>query len=372
MRRSIRYRSSVQIRAVGVGGGGRKAIDRMILKGLKGVNIDFIAVDTDRQSLANSRSSTTIQIGKNLTQGLGTEGNARQGRRAAYEAGQEIKQSIQGSDMVFIIAAMGGGAGSGASSVIAEIAQDLGIFTIAIVTRPFYSEGSERARVAEEGIQLLATHVDTLIVIPNDRLLGFSRKNIKLTEAFGIAGDVIHQGVQVISDLINVPGLINLDVANIKAIMAKKGTTLMTVGSAAGRDRARIAAEKAKMSPLLGLAINGARGMLVNITAGPNLNLWETEVATKILRDTTHPGADFILGTVIDEKMGDEIRITVIATGFYNELWNQWSLPQTPKFAEQVASTPAQKSWPAVQPSEPVSRSRTDFSFAKYQMPAFQ
>ncbi len=306
--------SFARIKVVGVGGGGCNAVDRMIEEGLTG--IEFIAVNTDAQDLLLSKAPTRVRIGDKLTRGLGAGGNPEVGRKAAEESAEELYNVLKGSDMVFVTAGLGGGTGTGAAPVVAQIAKEVGALTIGVVTRPFAFEGSKRAQAAEAGITKLKEHADTLIVIPNDRLLQIVDKKIGIVEAFRIADDVLRQGIQGISELITVPGLINLDFADVKAIMSEGGAALMAVGRASGEDRARVAAEQAISSQLLDITIDGARGILFNITGGPNLTLFEVNQAAAIIKETAHPDCNLIFGAVIDPNMGDEIRITVIATGF--------------------------------------------------------
>lgn len=306
--------SFANIKVVGVGGGGCNAVDRMIEEGLQGV--EFIAINTDAQALMLSKASTRVRIGDKLTRGLGSGGNADTGKKAAEESSDELYEVLKGSDMVFITAGMGGGTGTGACSIVAQIAKEVGALTIGVVTRPFTFEGSRRIQNAETGIGSLKEQADTLIVIPNDRLLQIVDKRANLQDAFRIADDVLHQGVQGISELITVPGLINLDFADVRTIMSEGGAALMAVGRASGDDRAREAAEKAISSQLLDITIDGARGILFNVTGGPDLTLFEVNQAAAIIKETAHPDVNLIFGAVVDPNMGDEIRITVIATGF--------------------------------------------------------
>ena len=306
--------SFARIKVIGVGGGGCNAVDRMIEEGLTG--IEFVAVNTDAQDLLLSKAPTRVRIGDKLTRGLGAGGNPEVGRKAAEESAEELYNVLKGSDMVFVTAGLGGGTGTGAAPVVAQIAKEVGALTIGVVTRPFAFEGSKRAQAAEAGIAKLKEHADTLIVIPNDRLLQIVDKKIGIIEAFRIADDVLRQGIQGISELITVPGLINLDFADVKAIMSEGGAALMAVGRASGEDRARVAAEQAISSQLLDITIDGARGILFNITGGPGLTLFEVNQAAAIIKETAHPDCNLIFGAVIDPNMGDEIRITVIATGF--------------------------------------------------------
>lgn len=306
--------SFANIKVVGVGGGGCNAVDRMIEEGLQGV--DFIAVNTDAQALMLSKAPTRVRIGEKLTRGLGSGGNSEIGRKAAEESSEEIYAVLRGSDMVFITAGMGGGTGTGASPIVAQISKEIGALTIGVVTRPFTFEGARRIQAAEAGITKLKEQADTLIVIPNDRLLQIVDKRANLQDAFRVADDVLRQGVQGISELITVPGLINLDFADVRTIMLEGGAALMAVGEAKGEDRAREAAEKAISSQLLDITIDGARGILFNVTGGPDLTLFEVNQAAAIIKETAHPDVNLIFGAVIDPNMKDQIRITVIATGF--------------------------------------------------------
>jgi cell division protein FtsZ len=303
-----------RIKVLGVGGGGSNALNRMIKAGLKGV--EFIAVNTDLQALTMSEAGRKIQIGQKLTKGLGAGANPEVGRRAAEESRGTIAKSLQGGDMIFITAGMGGGTGTGAAPLIAELSREAGALTVGVVTLPFRFEGKQRLRQAEQGIGELKEKVDSLIVIPNDRLLSVTGKKTPMVEAFRIADDVLRQGVQGISDLIAVPGLINLDFADVKTIMKETGTAQMGVGVGNGDDRAIEAASAAISSPLLGTSIDGARGILLNITGGPDLSLFEVNTAAKTVTEAADPGADIIFGAVIDESMKDQIKIIVIATGF--------------------------------------------------------
>jgi len=303
-----------EIKVVGVGGGGNNAVNRMIQFGLKGV--EFIAVNTDKQALFASQANQKIQIGEKLTKGLGAGANPEIGQRAAEESREEIMQALKGADMVFITAGMGGGTGTGAAPVIAEIAKDLGILTVGVVTKPFMFEGRQRMINADKGIQELKQRVDTLITIPNDRLLQIVEKRTTVLEAFRMADDVLRQGVQGISDLIAVPGLINLDFADVRTIMKERGLAHMGIGRGSGEGRALEAAKQAIQSPLLETTIEGARGVLLNITGGENLSLYEVNEAAELVSQAADPDANIIFGAVIDESLQDEIRITVIATGF--------------------------------------------------------
>jgi cell division protein FtsZ len=302
------------IKVVGVGGGGNNAVDRMIKAGLKGV--EFVTINTDAQTLALSEANTKIQIGVQLTKGLGAGANPEIGQRAAEESRDEIREALKGADMVFVTAGMGGGTGTGASPVIAEIAKEVGALTVGVVTKPFTFEGRRRMSAAEKGIQNLRSRVDTLITIPNDRLLQVVEKRTSIVDAFRMADDVLRQGVQGISDLIAVPGLINLDFADVKTIMTETGSALMGIGVSKGENRAAEAARAAISSPLLETSIEGARGVLLNITGDANLGLFEVNEAAEIITAAADPEALIIFGAVIDERLQGEIRVTVIATGF--------------------------------------------------------
>jgi cell division protein FtsZ len=303
-----------QIKVVGVGGGGNNAVNRMIDAGLKGV--EFISVNTDKQALYLSKATQKIQIGDKLTRGLGAGANPEVGQKAAEENKDEITQALKGADLIFVTAGMGGGTGTGAAPVVAEIAKEMGVLTVGVVTKPFLFEGKKRMVHADQGINILKDKVDTLVTIPNDRLLQVVDKKTPITEAFRVADDVLRQGVQGISDLITVPGLINLDFADVKTIMLNTGLAHMGIGMASGEGRAIEAAKQAIASPLLETTINGATGVLLNITGGPNLTLYEVNEAAEEVKSAADPDANIIFGAVINEALGDEIRITVIATGF--------------------------------------------------------
>ncbi|OPL10462.1 MAG: cell division protein FtsZ [Firmicutes bacterium ML8_F2] len=303
------------IKVVGIGGGGSNAVNRMIAAGLQGV--DFCAVNTDAQALYLANASLKLQIGEQLTKGLGAGANPEIGQKAAEESRNAIESMLKGSDMVFITAGMGGGTGTGAAPVIAEIAQKLGALTVGVVTRPFSFEGRKRKQQADEGISALKEKVDTLITIPNDRLLQVVEKKTPILEAFRVADDVLRQGVQGISDLIAVPGLINLDFADVRTIMAETGPALMGVGQGSGENRTVEAAKAATNSPLLETSIEGARGILINVTGGSDLGLYEVNEAAEIISEYADPEANIIFGAVIDENYQDQVRVTVIATGFY-------------------------------------------------------
>ncbi|MDN5293521.1 MAG: cell division protein FtsZ [Eubacteriales bacterium] len=310
----IEIEQYANIKVVGVGGGGSNAVNRMIMAGLKGV--EFIAINTDAQALSRSQAPQKIQIGAKLTKGLGAGANPEIGKKAAEESREELVKALKGADMVFVTAGMGGGTGTGAAPIVAEVAKEVGALTVGVVTKPFTFEGKKRMTQAEQGIANLKSKVDTLITIPNDRLLQVIDKHTSIVEAFRIADDVLRQGVQGISDLIAVPGLINLDFADVKTIMQETGTALMGIGVASGENRAAEAARMAISSPLLETSIEGARGVLLNITGGSNLSLFEVNEAAEIIASAADPEANIIFGAVIDEEMEDEVRVTVIATGF--------------------------------------------------------
>ncbi|MGA2111329.1 MAG: cell division protein FtsZ [Anaerolineales bacterium] len=303
-----------RIKVVGVGGGGQNAVNRMLAEGLSG--IEFISVNTDAQALLLANAPMRVRIGEKSTRGLGAGGNPEVGRKAAEESAEELYEVIKGADMVFITGGMGGGTGTGAAPIVAQIAKEIGALTIGVVTRPFTFEGTRRAQTAEGGIAKLKEHVDTLIVIPNDRLLQLVEKKASLQDSFRLADDVLRQGIQGISELITVPGLINLDFADVRAIMSEGGAALMAVGRGSGDDRARKAAEQAISSQLLDITIDGARGILFNVTGGSDLSLFEVNEAAAIIKETAHPDVNLIFGAVIDPSLADEVRITVIATGF--------------------------------------------------------
>jgi cell division protein FtsZ len=302
------------IKVVGVGGGGCNAVNRMIAEQIAGVQ--FVAVNTDAQALQLSPAEVRIRIGDKLTKGLGVGGDPARGLRAAEESRDELFDAVRGAEMVFVTAGMGGGTGTGASPIVAEVAKEAGALTIGVVTKPFGFEGTKRRRDAEEGIQRLQDKVDTLIVIPNDRLLDACDEKATVEEAFRTADDVLLQGIQGISEIITLPGEINLDFADVRKIMAEAGPALMAIGRGSGTDRAADAAAMAISSPLLDVSINGAKGVLFNITGGRNLGLLELNAAAQVIRDVVDPDAEIIFGTATDPKLGDEVKITVIATGF--------------------------------------------------------
>ncbi|MFN3332589.1 MAG: cell division protein FtsZ, partial [Caldilinea sp.] len=303
-----------QIKVVGVGGGGQNAVNRMIEEGIQGV--EFIAVNTDAQALMLSNAPQRLRIGEKITKGLGSGGNPEIGLRAADESREELRQLLTGADMVFVTAGMGGGTGSGASSVVAQVAREEGALTIGVVTRPFTFEGTQRRRNAEQAIETLQNSVDTLITIPNDRLLQIAGKSASVKQAFTMADDVLRQGIQGISELITIPGLINLDFADVKTIMQDGGAALMAIGRGSGENRAREAAERAIQSALLDVSIEGARSIIFNIKGGEDMSLYEVNEAAEVIRASAHPECNIIFGAVIDADIKDEIQLTVIATGF--------------------------------------------------------
>jgi cell division protein FtsZ len=331
-----------RIKVIGVGGGGSNAVNRMMEEGIKGV--EFIAANTDAQALMLSKAPTRVRLGEKVTRGLGAGGDPAMGKKAAEESAEELYQVLKNSDMVFVTAGMGGGTGTGAAPIVAQVAKESGALTIGVVTRPFTFEGTRRMKAAEEGINALKEHADTLIVIPNDRLLQLTTKKASLQEAFRMADEVLHQGIQGISELITIPGLINLDFADVRAIMSEGGAALMAVGIGSGEERAKQAAEQAISSQLLDITIDGARGVLFNVTGGPDLTLFEVNQAAAIIRETTHPDVNMIFGAVIDPEMGDSIRITVIATGFERSstrsLWRSTASPRRTERARPLSALP--------------------------------
>jgi cell division protein FtsZ len=314
MAKQIFTPSPARIKAIGIGGGGSNAITRMVREGIKGV--DFIAMNTDGQALALAEAPTRIQLGEKLTRGLGAGGDHKVGAKSAEESLDIIEEIVSGADMVFIAAGMGGGTGTGGIPVVAEVAKKSGALTIAVVTKPFTFEGMHRREVAEEGLLELTNKVDTLIIIPNDRLLQLCDAKTTVDNAFRLADDALRLGVQAISEVVTVPGLINLDFADIKSVMKDAGPAWMSVGRAGGQSRATEAAKAAMASPLLDVSINGATGVLFNITGGPSLTLFECNEAAEVVGQAVDPEANIIFGVVFDPKMDSEIRITVIATGF--------------------------------------------------------
>src|SRR5574341_682569 len=341
-----------RIKVIGVGGGGQNAVNRMIEEGIQGV--EFIASNTDAQALTLSRAPTRVRLGDKLTRGLGAGGDPEIGRKAAEESADELYSVLKGADMVFVTAGMGGGTGTGAAPIVAQVAKEGGALTIGVVTRPFTFEGGRRSQAGEAGVAKMKEHAHTLISIPNDRLLQLADKKSSLQAAFRLADDVLHQGIQGISELITVPGLINLDFADVRTIMQERGTALMAVGHASGDSRAVDAAQSAVRSPLLDMTIDGARGVLFNVTGGPDLSLFELNEAAEIIRSMTDPNVNLIFGAVIDPSMKDEVRITVIATGF-DGIAKRHSTPAA--MAHMPPTAPAAPPAPVQQP-QPVERGK--------------
>ena len=355
-----------EIKVVGAGGGGVNAVNRMIEAGLKGA--EFIAVNTDAQALLMSDADIKLDIGRELTRGLGAGSNPEVGRQAAEDHREELVEVLKGSDMVFVTAGEGGGTGTGAAPVIAEIAKGLGALTIGVVTRPFGFEGRRRSIQAENGIQALKEKCDTLIVIPNDRLLTVAGDKTTMMQAFKMADEVLLQGVQGITDLITIPGVINVDFADVRAILSDAGSSLMGIGYGSGNGRASTAARQAISSPLLEASIEGARGILLNISGGSDLGLFEFNEAAEIVHAVAHPDANIIVGTAIDDDMGDEVRVTVIAAGF-----DRWDEQRTGKAAE--SPSPKRPSLTAVpdRPADPfASEGDDDLDFEDdFDVPSF-
>jgi len=314
MAKQIYTPTPARIKAIGIGGAGSNAITRMVREGIKGV--DFIVMNTDGQALALAEAPTRIQLGEKLTRGLGAGGDHKVGTRAAEESRDIVEDIVQGADMVFIAAGMGGGTGTGGIPVVAEVAKQTGALTIGVVTKPFTFEGTHRSQVAEEGLINLSSKVDTLIIIPNDRLLQLCDAKTTVDSAFRLADDALLLGVQAISEVVTIPGLINLDFADIKSVMKDAGPAWMSVGKAGGQSRAAEAAKAALASPLLDVSVNGATGVLFNITGGPSLTLFECNEAAQVISQAVSPNANIVFGVVFDPKMDSEVRITVIATGF--------------------------------------------------------
>lgn len=340
-----------KIKVIGVGGGGNNAVNRMIEHGVEGV--EFIAVNTDAQALNLSKAETKVQIGTKLTRGLGAGANPEVGKKAAEESKEQLEEVLSGADMIFVTAGMGGGTGTGAAPVIAQVAKELGALTVGVVTRPFSFEGRRRSNQAVSGIDTLKSNVDTLIVIPNDRLLEIVDKNTPMLEAFREADNILRQGVQGISDLIAKPGLINVDFADVKTIMFDKGSALMGIGVATGETRATEAAKKAISSPLLETSIDGAHGILMNITGGTNLSLYEVQEAADLVTNAADEEVNVIFGSVINENLNDEIVVTVIATGFDE------SIQKAEAAKRDIRPTLNQKQHAATRaPEEPIQRER--------------
>ena len=353
--------NAANIKVIGVGGGGVNAVDRMIQDGLAGV--EFIAVNTDGQQLVKSEAETKLDIGRDVSRGLGAGADPAVGKRAAEENIEVIRATLEGADMVFVTAGEGGGTGTGAAPIVAAIARELGALTIGVVTRPFEWEGLQRANNAIHGIDALRKSVDTLIVIPNDRLLEISEDNLSIIEAFHLADNVLRSGVKGISDLITIPGLVNLDFADVKAIMQNAGTALMGIGAASGDDRAMRATENAISSPLLEASIDGAHGVLLSFQSGADFSLKEMSAAARLVKESVDPNANIIVGTIIDEALGDEVRVTVIAAGFDESedvlLKDSPSAQQRPPERIQEPVKPVEPRYeapPVATPSRPVAQ----------------
>ncbi len=371
-----------QIKVVGVGGGGQNAVNRMIEADVQGV--EFIAVNTDAQALMLSNAPQRLRIGDKLTRGLGSGGKPEIGLRAAEESRDEIEQMFEGADMVFVTAGLGGGTGSGAAPVISSIARESGALTIGVVTKPFTFEGTQRRRIAETTLDRLRESVDTLITVPNDRLLHILDKKTAIRDSFIVADDVLRQGIQGISELITVPGLINLDFADVRSIMLDGGSALMSIGRASGENRAQEAAQQAIQSSLLDVSIEGAQGILFNVKGGADLSLFEVNEAAEMIRANAHPEANIIFGAVIDESMKDELHMTVIATGFdkgrrpeQSSTTTSRQHPAAQSGARQTGSTqppqqaPQQPSQPQPKPKEPIDFPVRSFDREDLDIPAF-
>jgi cell division protein FtsZ len=337
----ITFSSAARIKVIGVGGGGSNAVNRMIASDIEG--IEFWTMNTDAQALSHSDATRRIQLGQKLTRGLGAGGNPAIGQKAAEESREEIAMALEGADLVFITAGMGGGTGTGAARIVAEVAKEMGALTVGVVTRPFTFEGRRRTNQAEEGISGLQSQVDTLIIIPNDKLLQAINEQTPVQEAFRIADDVLRSGVQGISDIITIPGLINVDFADVRTVMADAGSALMGIGEGSGKSRAREAAIQAITSPLLESSIEGARGVVLNITGGADMTLIEVNTAAETIYEVVDPNANIIFGAVIDPQMQGEMRITVIATGFTGEISEPVSRPRSGGASSRPAHIPIEQ-----------------------------
>jgi len=349
------------IKVIGVGGGGTNAVNRMVDSGIRGV--EFVAVNTDRQALLLSKAASKIQIGEKITRGLGAGANPDIGAQAAEESKSEITEALRGADMVFVTAGMGGGTGTGAAPIVAACAKEMGILTIGVVTKPFTFEGKKRLSQADRGIESLKSKVDTLVVIPNDKLLQVIDRKTSIVEAFKMADDVLRQGVQGISDLIAVPGLVNLDFADVKTIMLNTGMAHMGIGRASGESRAEEAAKQAVQSPMLETSIEGARGVIINITGGTNLGLHEVNTAAELVQRSVDPEANIIFGAVIDETLEEDIVITVIATGFEDEERNKLGSMPVNKIVDKAWEQTI-KANPA--PAEPAAAPASDLDIPSF------
>jgi cell division protein FtsZ len=358
----ITFSNAARIKVIGVGGGGSNAVNRMIASDIEG--IEFWTMNTDAQALSHSDATRRIQLGQKLTRGLGAGGNPAIGQKAAEESREEIAHALEGADLVFITAGMGGGTGTGAARIVAEVAKEMGALTVGVVTRPFTFEGRRRTNQAEEGISGLQSQVDTLIIIPNDKLLQAINEQTPVQEAFRIADDVLRSGVQGISDIITIPGLINVDFADVRTVMADAGSALMGIGEGSGKSRAREAAIQAITSPLLESSIEGARGVVLNITGGADMTLIEVNTAAETIYEVVDPNANIIFGAVIDPQMQGEMRITVIATGFTGEIAEPISRART----NSTAPRPAAPAEPQVRKQTPGTSVNND-SFPKPQPP---
>lgn len=351
--------NTAKIKVIGVGGGGGNAVDRMIASEVAGV--EFWSVNTDAQALIRSSAPKSLQIGQKLTRGLGAGGNPAIGQKAAEESRDEIANALDHPDLVFITAGMGGGTGTGAAPVVAEIAKEVGALTVGVITRPFSFEGRRRTTQAEEGIASLQGRVDTLIVIPNNRLLSVINEQTPVQEAFRYADDILRQGVQGISDIITVPGLVNVDFADVRAVMADAGSALMGIGMGSGKSRAREAANMAISSPLLESSIEGAKGVVFNITGGTDLTLHEVNAAAEIIYEVVDPNANIIFGAVIDDRLQGEIKITVIATGFSGEVQSMPISKESPQPKHSLPVTPAPAPGPSPESRKPPGLDIPDF-----------
>jgi cell division protein FtsZ len=360
MSEGITFSSAARIKVIGVGGGGSNAVNRMIASDIEG--IEFWTMNTDAQALSHSDATRRIQLGQKLTRGLGAGGNPAIGQKAAEESREEIAQALEGADLVFITAGMGGGTGTGAARIVAEVAKEMGALTVGVVTRPFTFEGRRRTNQAEEGISGLQSQVDTLIIIPNDKLLQAINEQTPVQEAFRIADDVLRSGVQGISDIITIPGLINVDFADVRTVMADAGSALMGIGEGSGKSRAREAAIQAITSPLLESSIEGARGVVLNITGGTDMTLVEVNTAAETIYEVVDPNANIIFGAVIDPQMQGEMRITVIATGFTGEI-------SEPINRSRTANTTTRAATPTEQVRKQQGISVSNDSFPKPQSP---
>jgi cell division protein FtsZ len=341
MSEGITFSSAARIKVIGVGGGGSNAVNRMIASDIEG--IEFWTMNTDAQALSHSDATRRIQLGQKLTRGLGAGGNPAIGQKAAEESREEIAHALEGADLVFITAGMGGGTGTGAARIVAEVAKEMGALTVGVVTRPFTFEGRRRTNQAEEGISGLQSQVDTLIIIPNDKLLQAINEQTPVQEAFRIADDVLRSGVQGISDIITIPGLINVDFADVRTVMADAGSALMGIGEGSGKSRAREAAIQAITSPLLESSIEGARGVVLNITGGADMTLIEVNTAAETIYEVVDPNANIIFGAVIDPQMQGEMRITVIATGFTGEIAEPIPRPRSASTTTRTTAMPSDR-----------------------------